>query len=291
MNTIKITKNDEGKRLDKFLISYYDVPFSHVKKSLRKKDVKINGTRIKDGATRLKEGDVVVTYFKFVSEPKGRYRKLKQEFTVVYEDNNLLVVNKPSGLDIDSGDNNLKEQVLYYLDQSGKIPEDTSFEPANLHRLDKRTSGCVMFALGYETLRIIQDVITDKNIITKEYLGVVQGIIEEGLTVDKPLKKDDSIEKMVPVNKGKVAITHIEPIVNDGHHTLLRITIETGRKHQIRAHMAYIGHPIIGDNKYGNTFGTMNLHAHKIKFNNFEGTLEYLNGVEVVAPKPGHFII
>ena len=212
---------------------------------------------------------------------------------IVYEDDNLLVINKPRGLLLQQDDSNnpsLDKIVGDYL-KMVSMP---------VHRLDKDTSGLCLFAKNKKTADEMGKVFNDHTQIEKHYLTLVSGNITEDGVVDAPLRKSFERKKMVvaPLKSGaKSAITKYHPIEQFKGYTLLDISLLTGRTHQIRAHMSYIRHHVVGDIKYGDykinnifkrDFGFENqfLHAYKIKFLDINGPLNYLKNKEFCVDLP-----
>ena len=212
---------------------------------------------------------------------------------IVYEDDNLLVINKPRGLLLQQDDSNnpsLDKIVGDYL-KMVSMP---------VHRLDKDTSGLCLFAKNKKTADEMGKVFNDHTQIEKHYLTLVSGNITEDGVVDAPLRKSFERKKMVvaPLKSGaKSAITKYHPIEQFKGYTLLDISLLTGRTHQIRAHMSYIRHHVVGDIKYGDykinnifkrDFGFENqfLHAYKIKFLDLKGPLNYLKNKEFCVDLP-----
>ncbi len=289
MNEVKITANDENKLISKFLVSYYNLPYSLVMKAFRNKDVRINGVKTKDKNYKLKKGDVIVTYFKEVEKPVLEFMSLKKEFDILYEDKNILVVNKPAKLPTyKEKENNLRDQVLTYLKKTKKLNTNSTFTPSNIHQLDMMTTGCVIFALNYETLRTLQDAMSDHSMIEKEYVAMIKGEYRGERIINKPLSHDEENKRVVVSNDGKDAVTRVEPIAFKNGVTMLKIILESGRKHQIRVHLSSIGYPVLGDWKYGKSRGDMCLCAKSITFSGFEGTLEYLNGKTISCELPSY---
>ncbi len=290
MNKYIAKKDDAGKTISKFLTSYYTLPYSLVMKALRNKEVKINGKRVKDKNYKIKLNDEIITYFKAVEIKKIEYTKLKKEFEIIYGDKNLMIVDKPFGLNtFKENENNLRDQVLTYLSDTNKLKNNSSFMPINIHQLDKNTTGCVIFALNYETLQVLQEAIKDHKMIIKEYIAVVVGNVYEPRLIDIPLAHNELEQKIMPNKHGKEAKTQIYPLNAADTWTVLRVILKTGRKHQIRAHLAAIGNPIIADQKYGKKGKRMCLCAKTLKFEGFNDKFSYLNNKVFEAKLPSHF--
>ena len=213
---------------------------------------------------------------------------------IIYEDDNLVIINKPRGLlfqqDIDPSHLSLDNLVSKYLNKTA-MP---------VHRLDKDTSGICVFAKNNKTAEEMGKIFNDHSQIEKHYLTLVAGQITEDGVVDAPLRKSFERKKMVvaPLKSGaKSAITKYHPIKNFKEYTLLDISLLTGRTHQIRAHMSYIRHHVVGDIKYGDykinnifkrEFGFENqfLHAFKLRFLDLKGPLNYLKNKEFSVDLP-----
>ena len=213
---------------------------------------------------------------------------------IIYEDENLVIINKPRGLllqqDGDPSHLSLDNLVLKYLNKTA-MP---------VHRLDKDTSGICVFAKNNKAADEMGKIFNDHRQIEKHYLTLVAGQITEDGVVDAPLRKSFERKKMVvaPLKSGaKSAITKYHPIKNFKEYTLLDISLLTGRTHQIRAHMSYIRHHVVGDIKYGDykinnifkrEFGFENqfLHAYKLKFLDIKGSLNYLKNKEFSCNLP-----
>ena len=206
---------------------------------------------------------------------------------IIYEDDNILLINKPRGLLLQQdGSESLS------LDNIVSIYLNMTAMPA--HRLDKDTSGLCVFAKNKKTADELGKIFNDHSQIEKHYLTLVAGQINEDGIVDAPLRKSFERKKMVvaPLKSGaKTAITKYHPVKNFKDYTLLDIELLTGRTHQIRAHMSYIRHHVVGDIKYGDykannifkrEFGFENqfLHAYKLKFLDINGPLNYLKNKE-----------
>lgn len=294
MKEIKITKNEEGQRLDRFLKKYLNkANQSFIHKMIRKKNIKVNGLKAGPDIV-LKTDDTVQLYLSDETIDKFRDKKTLQKtdihFDIVYEDDNILVVNKPIGLSTQpdkTGKKNLVDEIKVYLDAKEENISFT-FKPAVCNRLDKNTSGLVIAAKNYDALKQTNKAIRERK-IRKYYMAKVHGIIKDDLELKDYLIKNDNKNMVKIINEyrenSKSVITYAHPLKREGKYTWLEVEIETGRAHQIRAHLASIGHPIAGDKKYGKKDNEKYqvLHAYKLLLDGFEGNLSYLNGMEIVS--------
>lgn len=292
MKEIKITNNEEGQRLDRFLKKYLNkANQSFIQKMIRKKNIKLNDSKA-EPETVLKKDDLVQLYLSDETIERFREKKtLKQtdiHFKTIYEDDNILVVNKPIGLSTqpdETSARNLVDEIKMYLDAKEENISFT-FKPAVCNRLDKNTSGLVIAAKNYDALKQTNKAIRERS-IRKLYMAKVHGIINKDLELKDYLIKNEN-KNMVRIVKentdnAKEVITYARPVKTEGNYTWLEIEIETGRAHQIRAHLSSIGHPIAGDKKYGRKDSEKYqvLHAYKLVLGGYEGKLAYLNGLEV----------
>ena len=302
MREYYITKNDSGQRLNKFLEKA--VPLlsgGMMHKYLRLKRIKVNGKRT-EAAYRLCEGDAVQLYLndEYFNAPREEeaFRRITQpQVRIVYEDENILLADKAPGMVVhadEHGDTNtLIAHIQAYLFQSGTWnPEDAaSFAPALCNRIDRNTGGIVICAKTAEALRILNERIKDRE-LEKRYLCVVHGrpVPPEGL-IENYLRRDEK-RKQVTLHKtrvpgAKTAKTRYRTLASSGKLSLVECELLTGRTHQIRAHMASIGCPLLGDGKYGTNElnrpyrenGQL-LYAYSLTFRFEEnaGALSYLNG-------------
>lgn len=306
MKEIVIGSNDAGRRLDRFLRKYLqNAPLGQIYKIIRK-DVKVDGRR-QDESYMLSEGEVLTLYLsdedfeKFTSSASGATTHAKRQFGIVYEDENILVANKPFGLlthgDSNEKKNHLANQVKDYLIEQGSYNprEEKVFAPAPANRIDRNTTGLVLFGKTAAALKGLNEMIRS-DMIRKYYLTIVHGEIDSELVLDGKLIKDESKNKVSigDSDDGLDVRTIVSPIETlDKNTTLVSVELVTGRSHQIRAHLASIGHPIIGDSKYGGKelsgVSTQLLHAYRIEFDKTVSGLEYLEGKEFVAELPENF--
>lgn len=307
---IEIGTNEAGQRLDKFLRKLLkDVPLSAIFKALRKGDVRVNGKKEKEKYS-LQVGDKVeIRYIHTKKEKKETFIRVNASgLKIIYEDENLVVVEKWPGLlvhpDSKMKEPTLTDYVLSYLNNKGDYtPEnEITFTPAPCNRLDRNTSGIVMFGKNFEGLRLLNETIREGE-VKKYYNALVKGKISNGLYKGYIRKNEDTniskiFDKEVP--ESKEISMEVTTIKTNGAYSFLEIDLITGRSHQIRAHLSHLGAPIIGDNKYGdkkfnsffeNKYGLnyQYLYAYKLIFRNVPGKLEYLKNNTVAAALPPLF--
>ncbi len=310
MIEIRINENDGGQRLDRFLRKYLPgSPLSLVYKMIRK-DVKVNGKRCPK-ETMLEAGDVIALY---IPEEKlaelGRKKRTahaRKTFGVAYEDSDVLIAEKPYGI-LTHGDskekkNTLANQVTGYLAGEGAFDPaaENTFVPAPLNRLDRNTTGLVLFAKNAPAARKISEMLRSKEGVRKIYRAVCCGRIEEELVLDAALEKNEekNIVKLSGGDGAKRSVTIVRPLKHSraGDYTLVEAELVTGRTHQIRVHLSGAGHPLIGDQKYGDVkvnayfkkkYGLTSqlLHAERLEF---AGDAEILPGKSVRARTPKMF--
>ena len=302
MREITVKKNDAGQRLDKFLTkAVKGLPTSMMYKLIRTKKIKVNRKRTEQKYI-LCEGDTLQLFIReeFFDSPEkdnGALSRITPKLSVVYEDENILLLNKRPGVlvheDTSASENTLLMHMKAYLYQKGEYdPEsEQSFTPALCNRIDRNTGGIVIAAKNAEALRVMNEKIRDGQ-MNKFYLCLVHGVPKK--KQDKLyayLRKncaDNTVEvRETPFPGAKEIITGYRVLEDRGDHALLEVELFTGRTHQIRAQMSAIGHPLLGDGKYGvnrdekrKGFKYQALYAYKLRFaqTDSENALSYLEG-------------
>ena len=305
MQEFVINSSENGLTLEKYVFKVLPAaPLSFVYKLFRKKDVKVNGHH-EDKKFRLTTNDAVAIYIndeqiKEFQKEKELNPNLKIKDWIIYEDENVLFVNKPRGLLVQKAspqDESLDQLVVEYLMATNQYNPDKEkgFVPGPAHRLDRNTSGIIAFGKNHDTLTMLFGLFKSHDLINKHYLALVVGSVEKDKdTITAPLKKDEKNNKVIVAKDGKTAQTVYKVLKRFNDYTLLDVTLLTGRTHQIRVHMSYINHPIVGDAKYGNfavnkefkeqyRFNSQFLHAYKIGFGNLDYPLNNLSKKEFIA--------
>lgn len=307
MKEIIITANEQNQRLDKFLFKYFNTaPKSFVYKMLRKKRIKYNKKKA-EGSELLVTGDVLQMYLaedtidNFMEEKEVVVSE--RHFGIVYEDDNVILVSKPAGLlthpEKTSDKDTLIDQILYYLNQKGQyIPtKESSFTPAVCNRLDRNTSGIVIAGKNLMAVQNINKAIAEYK-LEKYYITVVKGKMSRNGEIVGYLTKNYDTNQVSVSDKesygSKKVITRYTILGTTNEYSLLEIHLVTGKSHQIRAHLQSIGHPVIGDRKYGDekvnlffkqkyALSNQFLHAYKMVWNDKESQLSYLSNKDLTT--------
>lgn len=310
MREFVIGKNDAGQRADRFIQKAVPkLAGGKMYKFLREKKIKLNGKRC-EISTRLQEGDVVQMYindefFEEISPKNNDFSSVSGDVQIVYEDENILLANKPAGLVVHEDDENTPDTLIaritkYLIEKGEYSPEnEQSFAPALCNRLDRNTEGIVVCAKNAESLRILNEAIRKRE-LKKTYLCAVVGCPREREGVIKTYLEKVERENTVYVRKektanAKTAVTAYKVLKTAGELSLLEVELITGRTHQIRVHTAHIGCPILGDGKYGRNEINRRYHrktqalcAYRLGFelSDEAGNLGYLRGKVFEVEKP-----
>ncbi|MBQ7046055.1 MAG: RluA family pseudouridine synthase [Clostridia bacterium] len=306
MKSYVIGPNDAGQRLDKFITKAAPkLPKSLMYRYIRTKHIKVNGKRA-EISTRLSEGDTVDAYIndELLENNKVEFEFLKasDKIDIVYEDENILLVDKKQGLLVHPDENEYTDTLIsrihHYLYKKGEYDpkNENSFTPALANRIDRNTGGIVIAAKNAAALRILCDKIKLRE-IEKHYLAVIHGKPKKSHDVLTGfLEKNDSKNKVYlsrnKTDASRTIVTEYTVLASKNNLTLIDVNLHTGRTHQIRAHMASIGHALLGDGKYGKLkqdkalgFNKQALYSYKLSFNftTDADILNYLNSKTFVV--------
>ena len=310
MREIKVSANDAGQRVDRFLKKYFEkANLSFIYKNLRKKNITVNGKKVKP-EDELQENDIIKMFLseetieKFKREPvnlkSGKFPK------IIYEDENILLAEKKSGILSHNASRefepNVVDSIIDYLIAKGEFSPrlENSFRPAIVNRLDRNTSGILIAAKNAKSLRELNEAVKN-NDIEKYYITLCRGEIKKDFRDVSYLVKDESRNKVEVMDRdckgAKESVTEFSVIASDSEYTLLRVNLITGRTHQIRTTLNSRHHEVVGDRKYGNKkvneyfikkyhYDSQFLHNYKVKFKSLKGELSYLNGKEFICKLP-----
>lgn len=310
MKQIKINKNDSSNRLDRFISkSYPKIPQALIYKYIRKKRIKVNEKK-SDPSYKLKENDLVSLYINdefFEGESySDDFKNAPLNLDIVYEDENIIIVNKKAGLIVHPDKNfqtdcliNRIKNYLYEKNEYNPLEENT-FAPSLVNRIDRNTCGMVIAAKNSESLRILNEKMKYRE-IHKSYIciacgkfqkksDVLKGVLEKNCDLNKVYVKNSNTRN----NFSKTILTKYKSLETGKDFSLLEVELLTGRTHQIRAHLSSIGHPLLGDGKYGKNsvnrklgYKYQALCSYKLKFDfkSDTGILNYLNKKQFIIPE------
>lgn len=316
MKELWIGKNEAGQRMDKLLakvLNQASVGFLY--KMLRKKNITLNDKKA-TGKEWLNEGDCIriylsdETYAKFhqtknsVGLQKTRQYSLTDK-EILYQDEHILILNKPAGVLSQKAkpeDDSMNEAVLRYLLEQKWLSEQQleTFRPSVCNRLDRNTSGILLAGVSLAGSQMLSELLRNRT-LDKYYLALVDGVMKEPMEVSAYLKKKEAGNQVLvsdtPISGAASIITQYRPLYFNDSCTLLEVKLVTGKTHQIRAHLAYLGHPILGDAKYGNPernreyrrrYGLQNqfLHAYRMVFPKLDSPFTAVSEMEITAPLP-----
>lgn len=306
---IEIGINEADQRLDKLCRKLCkDVPLSAIYRGIRTGDIKVNGKKSKEKYI-LSDGDILeINNIQYKKEKKSFIKVEKTSLKITYEDENILLVEKWPGVLVHSdkniGEVTLTDHVLSYLDEKGDYTPESSlvFRPTSCNRLDKNTSGIVIFGKNFLATKDINEMLRDRK-IDKYYVALVKGRIKEGLKEAYIVKNENNNISKVSLEKksgGKRIAMEVSTLETVGSYSFIEIKLLTGRSHQIRAHLSALGNPILGDPKYGdknindyfhNKYGLnfQFLYAYKLIFRECTENLKYLQNKTIAESLPPIF--
>ncbi len=323
MRKLSIQEAEAGQRLDKFLKKYMrEAPDSFLYKMLRKKNITLNGRKAA-GKELLAPGDEIALFLADETIDSFRAKDNRDMMKghaldiqgrnipqpdILYEDAHVLAVNKPAGIlsqKASAQDISMNEMILHYLVQTGELTPQKrrAFCPSVCNRLDRNTSGILLAGKTLAGLQGLSRILKDRSLV-KEYLCIVQGDISAPLRLDGYVHKDRASNKVTVAREETAGAARIRtdctPLAHTEEASLLAVHLITGRTHQIRAHLADIGHPLLGDWKYGGAangrrwkerYGLISqlLHSYRLVFPVMDGELRHLSGKRLLAPVPAEF--
>lgn len=250
MEKFLVNKDDENQRLDNYLALNTDISRSKIQSLIKEEKILVNNHLEKNSYLVRENDEITLEYV----ETENHLKPEKMDLDIVYEDNDIIVINKPNGLVVHPAPGNyehtLANGLAYYSNSLSDI--NGEFRPGIVHRIDAYTTGLLVVAKNNKAHEVLALELAKKE-VKRTYLALVWGVItEDSGTIDAPIGRDPSDRKKMAINpKGKEAITHFKVLERFKKATLLEVYLDTGRTHQIRVHMDYIKHPIVNDPVYG----------------------------------------
>ena len=313
MQEIRVSENEAGQRLDKLLAKFLkEAPKSFLYKMLRKKNITLNGKKA-TGQEKLVKGDSVKLFLadETIEKFAGKAAKVNYPTTtldIIYEDSHILLMNKPVGMlsqKAKDTDVSAVEYVIGYLLSTGSLKEDDlkTFRPSVCNRLDRNTSGLLAAGKSLTGLQGLSQLFKERD-LKKYYLCLVKGRVTKAEHIEGYLHKDEKTNRVhildYEVSGSSRIETEYKPLKSNGNMSLLEVHLITGKTHQIRSHLSSVGHPILGDYKYGDQklndgfkkkyhISSQLLHAYRLEFPQIEGALSYLSGKVFYADVPEIF--
>ena len=263
-------KNSNNERIDKYLSNNTTISRSLISKMIQDESILVNNKKTKSNY-KVKDDDLITIADDYQKEINVEPEKMN--INIVYEDDDIIIVNKDSGIVVHPGNGNytntLVNGLMYYTNSLSNINGD--IRPGIVHRIDKDTSGLLIIAKNNKTHEILSNYFQNKSII-RTYIALVKGELKTNTaTIDAPIGRSDKDRKKMAVTSknSKNAVTHLEVLKRYKGYTLVKLKLDTGRTHQIRVHMTYIGHPVYNDPVYTNDkcseFGQF-LHSYSMEF-------------------------
>lgn len=313
MKELSIKENESGQRFDKFLKKYLkEAPGSFIYKMLRKKNIVLNGKKA-SGNEKLKKGDSVKLFLaddtldKFCGKEPVKTTTIKLptiQMPIIYEDKDVLFYNKPAGLlsqKAKPSDLSVVDYLIEYLVNTNVITAEDlhTFKPSVCNRLDRNTSGLITAGKSLAGLQKLSELFKDRT-MKKHYLCLVKGKLDQKAHICGYLYKDKVKNQVIISDKKMPDAAFVEteyiPIAWNREMTLLKVHLITGRTHQIRAHLAWQGHPLLGDPKYGDPGWNLHckekrqmLHAYELQMPELEERFQDISGKTFIAPLPEYF--